>query len=121
MVEGDEVARQPNVSYETDIERELPWSARIIGQWTLSQNGPDPTGEAAAGIQDVASMLATGRDPAELWKVWKAAGLTLRQATVLAMSQSGCPVGQIADHLQIAKSTVSNHLAAARKKISDFF
>ncbi len=120
MVEGGKVPMPPGVSYETDIERELPWNARLLGQWTLAQGGADPTGEAATSIQDVPAMLAADRDPAELWTVWRAAGLTLRQATVLAMSQSGSSIAEIANHLRIAKSTVSNHLAAARKKISDF-
>jgi DNA-binding CsgD family transcriptional regulator len=123
--ETKEPKRYPGVVYGDTQDEAIsrrPWSAEIMGQWTLTQGSPDPTGELASGLMDgrltIAGALMAGIGSSGLIGEWRDAGLTDRQAQVLFATQMGFTDREIGNMLKRSPSTVRNALAKAREKIS---
>ena len=120
---------------------------QLLGAWTLRQRGHDPTGSAAQrgvdGLAGVAELLAeqdtalylprstpaaprafldeaafTGTNAvAAIRDEWCERGLTRRQAEILILHESGFTQEELAAEYRIARSTVANTVATARRKL----
>jgi hypothetical protein len=94
---------------------------RLMSRWTLKQRGDDATAELAAALADgtlpIPVALADGHGAAYVVDIWRSIGLGKRQIQVMLLTELGYTETEIGDVLKIAKSTVRNTRAAARKKI----
>ncbi len=114
--------REPSLVYEDDDGEAAglrPWRAQLVGEWTLRQLSPDPTGITASALADrrigPSAAAAAGIDAAAVVAAWRAAGLTERQVLCLFLRDADHTLTEIGNLIGRHHGVVSREIEAAQK------